>query len=201
MFPTTHESILEGMKNPATEKQAFERFDQLYREPIMHWCRSRRLQHGTAEDVTQAVLLTLWQALGSFEYRPERGKFRGYIATVLKSRLADEFRRQQRHPEPQGGSAANEMIQQLAANVDELASSIDLIPNTAEWKAVSRVQAKVDTQTWKCFELWIMQEWPIEGIMEATGKGRGAVYQAVHRVKTMIAEEWQEVLRERQEGS
>src|SRR5260370_4039819 len=109
MMPPTHPSLLEAMKASQTRPEAFERFSRLYRPGIVARCRAQGLQQADAEDVTQAILLKLWDALRSFDYDPERGKFSNYLAQAVRNAVTDHFRQRERHPEPQavGGSTGH----------------------------------------------------------------------------------------------
>ena len=192
MFPNTDPAVL----------QDFELFAQSYRPGILAWCRSRGLQDADAEDQTQRVLLQLLDRRRAIDYDPARGPFRNYLVGVLWHALIDRIRDQARHPEePQdvGGTAHNAMMHQIEDRaVDDLVTSVIDVPATAEWEAICRVKAKVDPKTWECFELRKREGWAPADVAEATGKTKGAVYTAVYRVRELIDEEYQQVLRERQ---
>src|SRR5262245_35763514 len=114
MMPSTHPSTLEALKASQTRAGAFERFARLYRPTLIARCQAQGLQQSDAEDVTQAILIRLWEALRCFDYDPERGRFRTYLAQVVRHAVADHFREQDRHPQPQavGGTTAHERLEQ-----------------------------------------------------------------------------------------
>jgi len=199
------------MKESTTRSQAFERLSQLYRPGIVACCRAQGLQQADAEDVTQAILLRLWDALRSFDYDPERGKFRSYLAQVVRNAVTDHFRQRERYPEPQavGGTTAHEMIlhredsadgeppARSGGSVDKLASAVEETVGSAEWEAIARVKSRVDARTWECFVLREVERLSVEDVMTATGKREGAIYQVVYRIRKLIGEEYEQVLRER----
>jgi RNA polymerase sigma factor (sigma-70 family) len=211
MMPSTHPSILEALKGSQTRPGAFARFAALYRPALVACCQARGLQPADAEDVTQAILLRLWDALRCFAYDPDRGKFRGYLAQVVRNAVADHFRQRERHPQPQavGGTTAQERLQERAdsagggtpslagEDADRLAEAVEAALGPAEWEAIARVRARVDAKTWECFSLREVEGLPVEEVMRATGKREGAIYQVVYRVRKQIGEEYQQVLRER----
>jgi RNA polymerase sigma-70 factor (ECF subfamily) len=209
MFPPTHPSLLEELKQSGTRQEAFDRFCRLYRPGLVARCQGCGLQPSDAEDITQVILLRLWEALRGFDYDPEKGSFRGYLTRVVGNAVTDHFRDRQRHPQPQavGGTVAYELIQRHVdpgvqpssgpgAGVDALASGIEGTVGPAEWEAIGRVRARVDARTWECFVLREVERLPVEEVMRATGKREGAIYQVVYRIRTQIGEEYERVLRE-----
>jgi RNA polymerase sigma-70 factor (ECF subfamily) len=203
MNPTTHPSLLEALKSPSSRPQACAAFDRLYRPTVVAWARGLGLQHADAEEVTQVILHRLLESLRAFDYDPAEGRFRGYLARVLRNAVADHFRERSRRPELQGagGTSAQELLQQVAAAADGsaegLATAMTAPRETAEWEAVCRVKARVEAATWECFRLSEVEGWSGEEVARATGKKEGAVYTAVHRVWKLIADERERVLRER----
>ena len=211
MLPPTHPSLLAELKQSGTRQAAFARFCRLYQPGLVARCRGCGLQPSDAEDITQVILLRLWEALRSFTYDPEKGSFRGYLTRVVGNAVADHFRDRQRHlqPEAVGGTTAHELSQRQAdpaggqpppgrgAGVDGLASALEGAVGPAEWEAIARVRARVDARTWECFVLREVERLPVADVMKATGKREGAVYQVVYRVRKQIGEEYQRVLHER----
>src|SRR5262245_36569027 len=211
MMPSTHPSLLEALKGSQTRPGAFARFAALYRPGLVARCRGCGLQPSDAEDITQVILLRLWEALRGFTYDPDKGSFRGYLTRVVGNAVADHFRDRQRHPQPQavGGTTAHELSQRHAdpaggqppsgpgAGVDALASAVEGTVGPAEWEAIARVRARVDARTWECFVLREVERLPVEDVMKATGKREGAVYQAIYRIRKQIGEEYERVLRQR----
>jgi RNA polymerase sigma factor (sigma-70 family) len=215
MFPPTQPSLLEEMNQSGTRQEAFDRFCRLYRPGLVACCRGWGLQQSDAEDITQVILLRLWEALRDFDYDPDKGTFRGYLTRVVGNAVADHFRDRQRRPQPQavGGTTAHELSQRHAdpacgespsapgAGVDALASAMEGALGSAEWEAIARVRARVDPQTWECFVLREVERLPVADVMKATGKREGAIYQAIYRVRKQIGAELQCVLRERESAS
>jgi RNA polymerase sigma factor (sigma-70 family) len=206
MLPSTHHSILEELRANGTRPEAFERFCQLYRQPLLACCRGKgSLQEADAEDVAQKILLSLWQALcrGSFGYDPNKGTFRGYLTGVVDRAIADHFRELKRHPPPKavGGDTGQELINQKEAppngREDAVASSVAGSSCAEEWEAITRVRARVDEQSWKCFWLRHVQGWDVKDVARETGKRTGAVSQATYRIRVMINEEYQLVQAQR----
>lgn len=83
----TRKSLLLRVRDPGDQNAWFE-FDTCYRELILRYCRAKGLQAADAEDVRQTVMLSLSSALKSFQYQPERGRFRGYLGRIVSNAIA-----------------------------------------------------------------------------------------------------------------
>ena len=89
---TTQPSLLSRVRDPADDA-SWREFDAKYRELILRYCRARGLQTSDAEDVRQIAMANLAKSLRSFEYKPARGRFRGYLGQVVRSAISRHFKR------------------------------------------------------------------------------------------------------------
>lgn len=71
----------------SADAEAWRQFADLYARVICGYCRRRGLQDADAADVTQEVLAQAARSIRSFEYSPERGRFRGWLGTVTHSKI------------------------------------------------------------------------------------------------------------------
>ncbi len=67
---------------------AWREFDRRYGELIIRYCCNCGLQMSDAEDMRQAVLMSLARSLPSFEYQPRRGRFRDYLRRTTRNAVA-----------------------------------------------------------------------------------------------------------------
>jgi RNA polymerase sigma-70 factor (ECF subfamily) len=80
---TTHTSLLARLGDGA-DATAWKEFEERYGELIRSFARSRGFQPADCDDVVQDVLMSLTKAMRSFEYDPQKGRFRAYLkATTL----------------------------------------------------------------------------------------------------------------------
>src|SRR2546423_3530273 len=89
----------------AQDSAAWGAFVQRYRERIIAWCRHWGLQEADAEDVSQSLLLAMPAKMRNFRYDPAKGRFRGWLRTVVR-RAAADFSRGQRRGGRGGDQAA-----------------------------------------------------------------------------------------------
>lgn len=81
----TRPSLFPRLRDGGSHDQdAWREFHARYRAPIVGYCRARGLQESDADDVCQLVMIGLTRSLTGFEYDRARGRFRDYLATVVR---------------------------------------------------------------------------------------------------------------------
>src|SRR5688500_7177705 len=89
----TRASLLLRLRDPQ-DGDAWRLFADTYAPLVYRHCRRQGLQEADAADVAQEVLTQVARSIGTFEYRPERGRFRDWLGAVVRSKLA-RFRQRQ----------------------------------------------------------------------------------------------------------
>ncbi len=137
-----------------SDQQAWNRFVKTYSPYISNWCRKFGLQDSDSADVTQNVLMKLVGFMHEFQYRPERGSFRGWLKTITSNLVRDVLRSQKVGARASG---SDEAWQQLAniqdpQAVHELAA---VIQRGYEEEILSiasqRVRSRVQDKTWQAY--------------------------------------------------
>lgn len=90
-IPITQLSLLVRLRD-ARDREAWERFVDLYAPLVFGFVRKRGLQEADAADLTQDVLRQVAQSAKSLVYDPKRGSFRAWLFTVVRNRLTDHWR-------------------------------------------------------------------------------------------------------------
>jgi RNA polymerase sigma-70 factor (ECF subfamily) len=181
----TQPSLLVRIRD-AGDAAAWRQFVEVYAPLIYGFLRKQGLQDADAADVAQDVLRTVAQSIGQWTYDPQRGTFRGWLFSVVHSRLTDYHRRQQRHD----------------AAVD--AAAIVLQPtsgghSSAEWDrdyerqlfhaAARAVRGDFSDSSWQAFWLAAVEGKPAQDIAEQLHITPAAVYLAKARVMARIREQ------------
>lgn len=89
----TRPSLLLRIRDPQ-DADSWSNFVDLYSPLLQRYARKRGLQEADAADVTQDVLVQLAKSIRSFEYQPERGRFRDWLGTVVRHRVLRFFKRE-----------------------------------------------------------------------------------------------------------
>src|SRR5262249_21709310 len=153
--PSTHVSLLCNLRDGVRREEAWAAFQARYCEVIFGWCLRRGLSAHGAEDLTQEVLLKLFEQLPRYKHDPQRGQFRAWLKAVVNNILTDFWRRQQRRPERGGvgGTTFQEWIADLESPeaAGELSQVIETHAQATAAEVLERVRAKVKDTTWRAF--------------------------------------------------
>src|SRR3954453_24019719 len=71
---------------------------QRYEGFIRSWCRRTGLGPADEDEITQVVLTKLVIIIRDFDYEPQRGRFRNWLARLVRNTVADARRRARRRP-------------------------------------------------------------------------------------------------------
>src|SRR5262245_138702 len=122
--PSTHLSLLAAMLGGPGRDGAWETFEARYAPLIRTWCARRGLRGADADDLTQDSLLKLFQRLPTYDRT--RGRFRDWLAALVRNAALDFLRARQRRPGDQG-FGSDGMLDGLCdpAGSDELATTLE----------------------------------------------------------------------------
>lgn len=182
----THASLVQRLArpgDPADADAAWLTFLDRYGPLLRGFCRRHDLGPAETDDVIQDVLLALTKALPGFTYDPARGKFRGYLKTVV---LHAVYRRicQKRADLPldQVESAAH--AQARTASGDPATEAMW----EQEWRqhhltrAMRTLDAEASPRDRAVFEAYALAGQPVEAVAGAHGLSTDAVYQIKSRL-------------------
>jgi RNA polymerase sigma-70 factor, ECF subfamily len=174
------------------DREAWNRFVDTYSPYIVRWCQAMGLQDADAADATQSVLMKLIQAMRTWEFQPDRGRFRNWLRTVTHNVAVDLNRSWK---ERAAGDTA--VWQGLTQIPDEsLQTTLWDSIETAYQKellelASNVVQLKVQPQTWAAYHETSVLGKTAREAADTLGLSVGEVYVAKSRVIKMLRSEVQ----------
>lgn len=137
------------MRLQAGSTDAWADFVRLYGPLVDRWCRNGGIPADTVPDVAQAVFLTAFRKVATFDGTQPHATFRGWLWAVTRSRIADHFRRQSTRAK--GGSTA---LHQLAQVPDSLISDEPSQPDDIArllHRALDQISCEFESSTWEMF--------------------------------------------------
>lgn len=172
----TGSSLFHLLSDPGDEF-AWERFVRRHQSRIRKWCRRWGSQDAEADDISQMILCKLLEQLKSFRYDPDRGKFRSWLKTITRNTWLN-LRKQPQfiHLEEAACHDWERVLQETWQR--ELFQ-----------EALARVQPQVEEDTWRIFELYVLEDRPANEISKLTGKSVPSVYMAKYRVAKKLSTE------------
>ena len=188
-LPSTHASLFSDLREDHRRDETWAVFHSRYHRVILRWCARRGLPWDAAEDLTQDVLLKLFQRLPEYRHDPARGQFRGWLKAVVNNALTDFWRR--------AGSAAVGGTAFLARAADlaspeaavELSTAIEGHARATAEAVVGRVRARLKETTWEAFYQVMVEGRPGAEVAAGLNLSVASVYKATYRVKQMLLEE------------
>jgi RNA polymerase sigma factor (sigma-70 family) len=184
----TKPSLLVRLRDPL-DAEAWRMFVGLYAPLVYRYGRRRSLQDADAADLTQEVMAEVARDIRSFNYQPERGRFRDWLLTIARRRL---IRFQTRRARNAVASLQTELPEPSADNEPD-----------PEWNeaynsrvlrvALSRIQSHFEPSSWQVFErVWLEQRSAAEVALELS-MSIEAVYMAKSRILRRLEQEVEEI--------
>ncbi len=196
-FIPTRQSLLSRLKD-LDDQDSWKVFFDTYWRIIYNAAVRAGLSDAEARDVVQETILSVSRKLPGFDYDPAKGSFKGWLLTVTRWRIADQFRKR-------GPGSAQPRHQRMAqtstsrtATVERLADPADSALEALwdrEWErtllkaALERAKKKADSRDYQAFDLCVNQGVPFSEVARLLRLSRLQVYRAKYRVKKLVEQE------------
>jgi len=191
---TTDTGLLGNLKDWSNDLD-WQKFDDAYRPAIYCECRKLGLNPQDAGDITQEVIANIALAMRTFEYDPDRGRFRNWVRKICFNAVRGFQRRQtRRRDRAAGGGGHDSFVHNLPdarpLDVESLSDNLSQQLLERMWEVVERVKRRVRVpKRWQAF--WGV-DW--EGrtnseVAEKLGESVSYVWTAVKDLKAMLQKE------------
>jgi RNA polymerase sigma-70 factor (ECF subfamily) len=190
----TRQSLLSRLKD-WDDQESWRAFFDTYWRLIYNAAVKAGLTDAEAQDAVQETLISVMKSMPNFRYDAEKGSFKGWLLSLTKWRISDQFRRRQRGVEQQRG---------FSVGSDDTAT-VERVPGSdgadleavwdEEWErnlidaAIDRVKKKVDPKQYQVFDLYVVKEWTVSKVAQTLSVNPGLVYLTKHRINRMIRKE------------
>jgi RNA polymerase sigma factor (sigma-70 family) len=197
----TRASLLERLKD-LDDQRSWMEFYQAYHDLLFSVARRAGLTEQEAEEAVQETLISVARKMPGFTYDPSKDSFKGWLLTVTRWRVRDQWQRRRRaqaehgvgpHPEPglpEEGTAPIERVP------DPGGMALDALWDE-EWekhllqKALARIKRAVHPQHYEIYHLYVVLGKSVEEVKTTLGVSSGQVYLAKYRVGTRLRREVQ----------
>ena len=187
-LPDTPVTLIARMAAQVTgeDEAGWVRFFDLYQPVIRHFARAAGAKTDE-EDVAQDVLLKLVEVFRRGAYKPEKGRFRAYLAAITRREVINRWQKAQARAE--GRQVPIDDVQLTVP--PEAAAVLD-----AKWclaqhaAAVEHVLTRtaLAQKSKDVYRAYVLEERPIGEVAKAFGIPRNSVSQIKTRVEAMIAD-------------
>ena len=180
---TTRPSLLLRMRN-LSDRTAWNTFIEVYGPLVYGYARRRGLQDADAAEVTQEVLTQVSQSIGSFDYEPQRGTFRGWLGAIARSKVCKLMRRRKQAKQAGGEDVLSELE---ASDADTLWD--EQCKQHLLHLAMRRIRPRFEDATWQAFELAWLHDESADAVARKLKCDVQFVYVAKSRVLKKLREE------------
>ena len=189
-FLQTRSSLIAQVRSPE-DREAWDQFVVMYRPVIYRMARRRGMQDADAQDLVQTVLMRVAGAIQSWEKSGPETRFRHWLRRVARNAIATAFSRQPKDAGV-GGSEMLEWLGEQSATAADIERELSQESMREKYlRAASVVKLDVDSDTWRAFELTVVNGQPCDEVADLLGKSMGTVYAARSRIMRRLREQVQ----------
>lgn len=172
----------------SNEGPAWQQFDRHFRKVVVGFARHSGLSPEQAEDAAQETMLAFVKAFRDGRYDADKGRLRDWLFGVAK-RVILNLR-------------GKRPLEQLIVDKTTGTSFWDMVKDDhgieqlwqTEWqnmvlaRCLEQARAESEPKSFLAFELYALQEMPVEQVAQELGLSRNAVYIAKSRILTRLRE-------------
>jgi RNA polymerase sigma-70 factor (ECF subfamily) len=185
---TTRPSLLLRIRD-RSDRRAWETFDALYRPMLQRFARARGLGETDAEETAQQCLATIADRIAEFSYDPQKGRFKGWLCTLVNNRVRNLLRDRR---EQQGETADFEATPQREPTPDEAFDRIWMEEHL--WHCLRELRGEVEETTFLAFQSYVIEQRPIEQVCQELKLTPNNVYTIKWRLTERVAAKMRELL-------
>jgi RNA polymerase sigma factor (sigma-70 family) len=184
--PVTRLSLLLRLRD-FQDHDAWAQFVGVYAPLIYDFVRRRGLQDADAADLTQVCLRQVASHVGSLEYDPRRGTFRGWLFTIVVNALRDFHARAQNRCQATGDSEVRRLLESQPAQEEDDAEewAREHRRSLFAW-AAQQVCPHVEEATWQAFWKTAVENQPSKDVARQLGLTVAGVYLAKSRIMARL---------------
>ncbi|MBV8216262.1 MAG: sigma-70 family RNA polymerase sigma factor [Verrucomicrobia bacterium] len=179
-FLATRRSLVQRLSN-LEDHRTWQEFFETYWRLIYSVARKAGLDEFEAEEAVQETVISVVRKIPKFRYDPNIGSFRGWLLTLAKWRIADQFRKRQ----------PRETIDQDAGLIEQPWFTEAW---NQEWEnhlltaALERLKQKTSLSQFQVFECYVIKGWPPRKVAKELQVSVGSVYLAKNRLLPILKE-------------
>lgn len=178
----TRASLLQRLRD-AGDTASWQTFATTYAPLVYGYYRKHSVQDADAADLTQEVLARVARAMRTFEYQPQRGRFRDWLGTVTRHQLATFLAR--RRPAPADAAVELDALAAPTADTEWDASFHAHVLRVA----LEGIRPLFEPATWEAFTHVWQHDRPARDVARELDLPIDKVYAAKARVLKRLREE------------
>lgn len=187
---TTRFSLLFRIKNPANQA-AWGEFDAIYRPMLTRFVRMKGLSGADADDIVQQCMMAVHKHIGGFEYDPQKGRFKGWLRTMVGNRVRNHFRDKREY---EGGTGVFSALPDSEHAPDEAFDRVWMEEHLRH--CLNQVRAEATPQEYDAYQRYVLDEQSVEDVCAAFSYTAQQLYKIKWRLTQKVSEKMRELLGE-----
>ena len=175
MDSNTRATLLESLRD-GTDPHAWDEFFDRYWRLIFGYAKQGGCSDNTAEDIVQDVMTTVFREPKVFCYDPQRGRFRSWLGTIVRNKIAEHRRRPSQRIRPRGGDSWATEGWQNADGLSPEEAWEDAFEKNLMIVLLDVLRSEMTPQRFQAFELFVFSDLSAREVAEITGLTRHGVY-------------------------
>jgi len=185
MRSSTSATLLDRLRD-GRDGLAWDEFFQRYWLLIYSYASRRGCSPHSAEEIVQDIMLKLFERKDVFRYDPGRGRFRDWLATVVRNRVAELRRLPAGRNRARGGNNSGSAPEPA----DDAHAPDDLWETAFEqsllWALLEVVRREMHPRSYLAFEMTVLGEIPANKVAAHLGISRSTVFRTRKKVLSRL---------------
>ena len=147
---------------------------EIYAPLLFAYCQKRTLKSQDSSEIVQNVFLSVAKAIQTFEYDPEKGRFKAWLFTILRNAISAHFRTQKRIPIASSDHFSLEQLEATPSQEEQIDWDQDYQIRLLHW-AMGKIEDEFSPRSWNIFQQTAIQERAPEEVAKDFGMTKNAV--------------------------
>ena len=192
-IPTRY-SLLSRLEDRA-DQDSWRDFFKTYWRLIYSVAVNSGLTETEAKDVVQETIICVARDIHKFKRDRSLGSFKGWLRSIIRWRIADQFRKRTRaswgDPAQAGTDPPRPDVAELPSPADEAAE----LAWEQAWQAnllkaaMEMIKPRIKEEHYQIFDLYVFKQWPVKNVARAVGVNVGLIYLVKYRISALLKKE------------
>lgn len=179
---TTRASLLIRVRDRG-DADAWRTFDAIYRPMLLRFAQAKGLGSEAAEEIAQQCMTAIGEHIGTFEYDPQKGRFKAWLRTMANNKVRNYFR-DRRMAQAESGHLRG--LEDDGDTPDETFDKLWMQQHL--WHCLGELQREVDAVTYEAFVAYVIEQKSVDEVCSALKIKPNNLYTIKWRMTDKVAE-------------
>ena len=181
-FLATRRSLIRRLADLG-DQSAWREFFGTYWSLIYSVARQTGLDEFESEEAVQETVISVARKIAEFRYDPSLGTFRGWLLTLARWKISDQFRKRLKAEDPATETQIAALEQPRFADIWDAEWEKHLVKTSLE-----KLKQKSSLEQFQIFECYVIKGWPARKVAKELQVSVGSVYLAKNRLLPIFQE-------------